>query len=465
MLQLNLRTLAKPKFGALQSQVTLNPDVYFYVNKDDIYAYYPNTNLAAKLSVEEYDFLRKHPYVQDPLLFEKYAGVINSFLYKRAAAPVQTANTQQHFVNASSIQHLSLIITTMCNLRCRYCYVYGGEPELLFQEKGLKNVSATLDTKKAMAVIDMFKPKALTISGWGEPFMAFDAMKEILAHVDTTKIAVEVSTGGVLGVRRKEIISYLIEHKIKLHISFDGPDRFQDANRPLPNGRSSVQEVLDTINELKTHGPLASFARARVTICGGMEDSIGEIASYLAGLGFKSIGFEPVELRGRAAEGIRLPDMNRFGANLANAIIEGKRQGFSIDSGLLPAASNSGLACFGCSLMAGEALTFAPDNSIYMCDDPLEVFKVGSVSAGPNGYGVQVDFDKISAISAKRHMFVLKECTNCAVKCGGGCAKESLLTYGNMETGGESKEYCDARRSTLFEYIKAAFRQLPSDEA
>jgi hypothetical protein len=49
---------------------------------------------------------------------------------------------------------------------------------------------------------------------------------------------------------------------------------------------------------------------------------------------------------------------------------------------------------------------------------------------------------------------LLPDCPSCLVKCGGGCAKKSWESFGDLVHSGENKQYCDSRRKVLEQFLK-----------
>ena len=437
----------------------INTQLYFFRTEDGrICAYTPIGNIAALLSNSEYEFARTHNFVNSNV--EGMEELLDSFVYTvqsvNAAYPSGTALSFSPKIDKDKIRELSLIVSTACNLRCRYCFALGGESAAIEEQKGVSGLRQELDPDAALYAVRHFKPAKIVLFGWGEPTMALSSLKRIVADIDTAKIEVEIVTNGVYLSKREEIVRYLVEHHIRIELSFDGLPEFQDKYRPLANGGGSASEVLKTIEEIKRYGRLADFATVRATVCGGMENRIQECVDYLHSLGFETISIQPVEMSGRAVDNVKLPDLDLFARNIARAIANGKEQGINVDSRVLPAGSSWSMACYGCGFMAGYMLALGPDLNFYACDDPLPIFRVGAMEHRRDGFEIDVNYDKLTEFANKRYALNLKNCSECPVKCGGGCTKESLATYGSIDVGGESEELCSSRREALAEYIRCA---------
>ncbi len=437
----------------------INPQLYFSsFTGGGVCAYTPSGNMAALLSDREYKFAQTHEVVNTEV--ESMGELLRSFVYTvpsvNISHPAGTVLSFNPIINKGKIRELSLIISTACNLRCKYCFAFGGEGAAIEEQKSVSGLSRELDPQAALYAIRYFKPVKVTLFGWGEPTMAFSVLKKIVEGIDTVRTRVEIVTNGVYFSRREEIVRYLVEHHIKIEISFDGLPEFQNEYRPMANGGSSASEVLKTIEEIKKYGKLTDFATVRATICGGMENRIQESVEYLHSLGFETIGMQPVEISGRAIGKVQPLDLGLFARNVANAIAQGKKQGINVNSRVLPSGDNWSMACYGCGFMAGYMLALGPDKGFYACDDPLPIFRAGSMERNDDGFKISVDYEKLTNFARERYVLNLENCRECPVKCGGGCTKESFVTYGSMRVGGESGEFCSARQEALAEYIKCA---------
>lgn len=460
MKQINLSNFKEvPLVDTGKFPIKQNPQLYFFkLENESICAYSPLSNMAAVLKDKEYAYVKKNK-----IIYEKEQGneeLYKSFIYDSPA--INTGYSKEGVIsfkpkiNESSIRQLSIILTTNCNLRCKYCFVFGGEGAVIEKEKSISGLKSEIDPEIAIYAINRFKPQRITLFGWGEPTMAFPVIKRIVSAIDTEKTKIDIVTNGVYLSKREEIVKYLVEHNIKIELSFDGLVEFQNANRPMANNSPSADEVIKTIDEIKKYGKLSDLATVRVTVCGGMEEKIQESINYLHGLGFDSIGIQPVEISGRAIKNVKSLDLELFAKNTARAIAESKKADMNVNSRILPSGDSWSTACYGCGFMAGYMLALGPDGKFYSCDDPLPIFEVGSITKKGKNYTIDLDYDKINEFADERYIVNLKNCETCPVKCGGGCAKESFDHYGLIDVGGESEEFCDAKREALAEYIKCA---------
>ena len=182
---------------------------------------------------------------------------------------------------------LNLFISQSCNLRCLYCYGEGGE----YGEKGF------MDETTAYRAIDWLieqsgEEKKLSLSFFGgEPLMNFQLIKKIVSFCEekgkehNKEFDFAITTNGTL--LSDEIISYCKEKKITFLISFDGPKKIQDYNRPSREGNfSSYDKAIPGIKRLLSE---ISDVNVRATIYGDVD--IQYITDFLSDFGFSSHHF------------------------------------------------------------------------------------------------------------------------------------------------------------------------------
>jgi MoaA/NifB/PqqE/SkfB family radical SAM enzyme len=120
-------------------------------------------------------------------------------------------------------------VTKRCNLRCRYCYPPGPEPEL--------------PSEQAVALLDRIRPKnpALNLTG-GEPLL-HAGIRDVIRRAHELEFApLLLSTNGLL-IRRVVSELHLIDHVI---ISLDSLQH--DVNEKLTGVPGSTGKILEAIH-------------------------------------------------------------------------------------------------------------------------------------------------------------------------------------------------------------------------
>ena len=147
------------------------------------------------------------------------------------------------------ITKLDLILTTGCNLACKYCF-----------EKNCKSQNSMENTTAKSAIDLLFDYSAnesnLTILFFGgEPTLKFDLIKEITEYAEklavTRKKTIEfdMTSNGVL--LNEEMTDFFSSHKIKVLLSIDGLKESHDRFRIDKSGNGTFERVIQGMKLLK----------------------------------------------------------------------------------------------------------------------------------------------------------------------------------------------------------------------
>lgn len=144
---------------------------------------------------------------------------------------------------------LTLELTEVCNMRCKYCIYHDGQGG--YREFGKK----MMDFEVAKLAIDDFIKNSnndlvhVTFYG-GEPLVNYDVMKKCIEYCEEKysyrKISYAMTTNATLIT--KEIAEFLAKVKCIVTVSLDGPKKMHDKYRVFADGRGSFDS---TMNGLK----------------------------------------------------------------------------------------------------------------------------------------------------------------------------------------------------------------------
>lgn len=152
-------------------------------------------------------------------------------------------------------QQLILNVTESCNLRCDYC-IYSGNYN---GQRTHSDRSMTFEL--AQKALDRFMSNArdtVYISFYGgEPLSRFRMIKEIIRYSETTypqkTVNWSLTTNAVL--ISKEIARFLMEKKILLTVSLDGPQAVTDRHRKDTENRGVFTRVMRSLELLREADP------------------------------------------------------------------------------------------------------------------------------------------------------------------------------------------------------------------
>jgi len=355
------------------------------------------------------------------------------------------------------LRTLVLMLTTSCNLACRYCYegreegcappgdgkerpgaVAGGEaPREMSRESLRRGVAYLLDHAGANRKV------SVTFFG-GEPLLRFPLIRTAvgearrMARERGKEISFSITTNGTLLTR--EIAGFLKENGVSVCLSIDGPREIHDRNRPYASGRGSYGDVargIGLLMENRNGFPVA----ARVTLGRGAVD-VRQTFDHLRGLGFDEVGFAPAS----AAEGspAALTEeelcavMDRF-RDLADGYVDDVRErrvpAFSNMSQILALIHRGDPMPYPCGAGIGM-LAVDPSGAFYPCH---RLVGIGDSFGAPEA-GIAEEARARFLDGARRRRE--SACDACWAKnfCSGGCYHDAYLRQGDLFA--PSVHYC-----------------------
>lgn len=164
----------------------------------------------------------------------------------------------------SKIKSMTLTLTEQCNLRCKYC---GYMPKYMDDNYLLKEMPKEV----AFKAIDMLMKNSheselchLSFYG-GEPLIRLDLIKDCINYINNKypfrRPTYNITTNAVL--LDEEVADFIIENEIKVNISLDGPERYQNRYRVDGKGKDSYEKVYQNVQALYRKDP--KFFRENVT--------------------------------------------------------------------------------------------------------------------------------------------------------------------------------------------------------
>jgi uncharacterized protein len=344
-------------------------------------------------------------------------------------------------MDQAQVQHLYLIPTTDCNLRCKYCFVED-------ENRHLGNSQMTKETaRKSLQVLAKLSEKAtrigVTFYG-GEPLLNADvvywAMKYVryLEAKGSFKKSVDLLlfTNGLLV--DDETIKVLLETRANISISIDGPEQFHDAVRTDKMGATTFSKVMFSYRKLQTAGinPGVSCTLNRYNV-GNVRALSKFIIDELkpANVGFNILmpqvdGKNPVDV-----------DIKHAIEDLISAFKVLKRHGIYVQRvwDRANTYTNGGFRCKDCMGVGGQIVVtpagkIGPCQALLGMDDffPKTVDELYSQIKLINSKSLYND--AIFREWLERFPLNMKQCMRCfAISiCGGGCPYVSKIKCGSI---------------------------------
>ena len=325
-----------------------------------------------------------------------------------------------------------LNVTNQCNLSCTYCYEYG-EDKIVDTENGKK--SKFMSTTTAFESVDfMLSRQAPT--GWcisrflaARPCSIFrcsrrpSAMHGRRPRNSGKQVDFSLTTNATL--LRPEIIEWLVDERVGVTVSIDGPKEMQDQFRVFKNGTGSYDIVAPKIKELlKQHRsrPIG----ARVTLTSQTLDLKKIFRHLTEEIGFWEVGFAPVTTSSNREYAISdagfdhmLDQFKALAKEFLECALENRHHGFSNVKDTLEEIHKGVSKAYPCGAGLG-LMGVATDGDVALCHRfaGSEEHKLGTVRDGHRSIGADRFLKKHQ--STKRPI---------AISAGRGrCVREAVIT-------------------------------------
>lgn len=147
----------------------------------------------------------------------------------------------------ASINTLVLMVSTACNLFCRYCYANGGN---------YNRASALMKEDVALSALDKIVDLCPTIDTikifGGEPLLNYPVIKAVCAYVEERldkTVLFGMSTNGT--ILNDEIIDMFHRYRFALSISLDGNESITDRLRVDKQNKGHFQRIIHNMERLR----------------------------------------------------------------------------------------------------------------------------------------------------------------------------------------------------------------------
>ncbi|MDW8325353.1 MAG: radical SAM protein [Anaerolineales bacterium] len=347
-----------------------------------------------------------------------------------------------------TLERLVMIVTTHCNLRCRYCYAKDGAYGMPRQQ-----MDANLARRAVDWMLQLFSFIATLQFFGGEPSLNYEAIRAVCEafeqHYASGRLEklpqyAMVTNGTCLPPRLEELI-----RRYGMHVTYsiDGPPEVHDRNRFFMSGKGSFQKTIANFKRLRlvnsasvgvemTFSPqaldagygiweLAQFSRVEL---GLPEPHIAPVASEPGGVTSWDRRIEEAVASYRIAA-----------ANSLQSLLDGQYVSFSIVSGMLRTLISKRPRNIICP--AGAAtLAVDPQGDIYPCFmfAGHSAVCLGNVNTPADR---KILADRLRAFMRHNRKDTHAACRECwARSLCSGCLGDTQLSTGSLE--GESPLMC-----------------------
>lgn len=335
--------------------------------------------------------------------------------------------------------NLTLITTYDCNMMCPYCFEENNN-NLTYMD--ITTAKKIIDRVESKIVNDKVEKLNIVFTG-GEPLMNFGIieyflllLKKLLAKYNKVIYSTSIITNGTL--LNDYIIKSLKEYNLKcIQVTIDGIKNRHDSLRPLKDGTSSFEKI---INNIKSFAKCIPFA-IRTNYHYGEEYILLEWIDYLE----NNLG----EYKNNIALKFRnIMNTNNYSYTknenteilIGNVFEYGFNKGFNILEGSI---------CDKCRIHSNNSEFIDYQGDIYRCFMFVgnKSFVIGNIDE-LNYNEKKVMFDNLK---------VWTDCIKCPLVavCAGGCRYEAFVSKGNI-----NKKVCDYQNklSGLQYFLKSKYK-------
>lgn len=314
---------------------------------------------------------------------------------------------------------LTFSVSDACGMDCVYCFT--GE-----------NGTANADFSKAKKAIDNFFgdkkiPDRPTIAffGSGEPFENFHFVRDVVLYVKervsntNIKPLFLATTNCMFG---EEVLAFILEHKLYISASVDGPPKVQNFQRPLLGGGESSGTVMKNVKKLIDSN--LDF-HVRSTITAASVNLMPEMVKFWADLGLKKLYLEPVSKTGSCKESEDIcPTPEAFAENFIASLYEAMKYDICVNTEAVRKLRTGSDGYF-CPAIAGDNILYTTDGRRAFCYEDLAAGFSGpfTPSTQPGNYLVS---DAVNPVDMTG--WPLESCKTCPIyhACGGTCPRRAL---------------------------------------
>lgn len=429
------------------------------------------------LTKEEFQSFLSGLNEEDPLYLNLYEkGFIKRDLSQMDDLVKRYASRKASLLSGPS---LHIIVTTLrCNYNCIYCQA---------SAKSMKKEGLDMDKKTAKKVVDRIfqttnKNIVIEFQG-GEPMANWEVVKFIINYArkkeQESNKEVDFSLVTNLSLMTDKKMNFLIEKRVGICTSLDGPKKVHNKNRPYSEG-DSYKIAVEWINKyekrrkkLKEKGVDITRINALVTISKFSLSYPKEIVDEYAKLGLRGIHLRPLSYLGYSSGaaknkiGYSVDEFLDFWKKAVEYIVKLNNLGvifFERQARIMLkkilTAQDPGYTDLSspCGAIIGQVL-YNYDGNLYTCDEGRmtgdDTFKIGHIDDVSYEEMIQCPLAQ-SMLSAST--LENQACDNCVYSpyCG-VCPVKNLSHYGTLFPKIKETEWCKLHTGQ-FDYLFTKLR-------
>jgi His-Xaa-Ser system radical SAM maturase HxsB len=365
------------------------------------------------------------------------------------------------FLHAGPNLHIA-VVTLRCNETCVYCHASRADMSATHTDMSKETATKVVDL-----VFESTNPSVTIEFQGGEPLVNFDIVKHLIEVAreknKTAGKALEFTMVSNLSLMDEEKLAYLVDNRVQICTSIDGPEHLHDKQRKLP-GLSAHKKAtywIGRINDAYAKmglDPTLYHVEALLTTTRETLPRWKEVVDTYADLGCRALFLRPVDPFGfadRTAPRVEYPrtEYLEFYRSAVDYIIELNKRGVEIlerfaaifltkilggmDPNFLDIRSP-------CGAGIGQ-IAYNYDGKVFTCDEGRmlhemgdSTFLLGNVSPSADtsartNYREMMTHETIRALAIASNLDAQPDCVNCTYQpyCG-VCPVHNHKTQGSI---------------------------------
>ncbi len=353
------------------------------------------------------------------------------------------------------IQIMYLILSSSCNLACKYCFIENGA----FNNKIEKNMKVSTGIEALRKYAKYIKGNGIEegsiIFYGGEPLVNFECIKAVLSEYKKLDVKINFSMVTNATLLDEEKVKFLTENDVEIGISIDGPKELNDRNRIYRSTHKSVyDEVINKFSNLNMYKTKYGLS---ITVSEEFLKHQDEVLEWLEKLGVTSIFYNLYHYTNY--DGNWKNYYEKASKFIQKSYVRLRRHGI-YDGRLkrkIDSIVNNEFKFSDCGAIGGNQITVKPNGDVCVCHGYFKTNKyvIGNILS-----------DSIDKMSKTEEMRFWKErstlnnskCLKCESLfiCGGGCAIQAEALFGSRSS--IDKPFCMHTKSALYWILRECYK-------
>ncbi len=370
--------------------------------------------------------------------------------------------TRKRFMDLGPNLHI-VVVTLRCNETCVYCHASRADMSATHTDMSKETAEKTVDL-----ILRSTNPSVTIEFQGGEPLANFEVVQHIVDYAlkknEKVGKTLEFTMVSNLSLMTEEKLKWLVEHKVQMCTSVDGPEHLHDKQRKLPSGAAALplaghahavaKHWIGRINEEYARlglDPTLYHVEALLTTTSETLPLWKDVVDTYVGLGCKALFLRPVDPFGfaeRSGGRVEYPrkDYLEFYRDAVDYMLELNKQGVQILERFA--------AIFLTKILGGEDPNFLDirspcgaaigqvaynyDGKIFTCDEGRMLHEMGDDTfligeLGKTTYRDLMGHETVRAMAIASNLDAQPDCVNCTYQpyCG-VCPVHNHKTQGSI---------------------------------